>query len=335
MATHGEKLKETRLKQGKSIHDVAQLTRISAQFLEAIESNQLEKIPGDFFRRSFIRQYASALGLNPDEFQPERSMEFRSLGGRGEEAGPVQFHQQPDLPPLPPAGRRRPFAFRQVLLSFGLLIGVLAICAVAYTLWEDYQLGRDRQDSSIQSTPPSMAGVSPSRSDQAVEEDSSAPTENELPPPAEPSSSSSATAQVPEAKSPATRDVDERSSPVADSTESGSGTAQVATAESPSNVYGSGSRELRLSASAPTWVQAREGERTLFVGVISPGQTRVLRLNDGARLVVGNAGGLSVNWQGEEVGTVGPLGQVRIVTVTPDGVSVSSPVRNTPAPSES
>ncbi|MCW5963061.1 MAG: DUF4115 domain-containing protein [Bryobacterales bacterium] len=322
MATHGEKLKETRLKQGKSIHEIAEQTRISSQFLEAIEADQLDAIPGAFFRRSFLKQYAKALGLNPEEFQPERPMEFRSLGGAAEEMIPeVRLHKLPDLPPLPAMGQSRSFPWRQIFLSVGLLVGVLAICAVAYTLWEDYQVTRGRQESaSVEVAPPPQPALIPEPAAQL--ETHPAPSDTELESsstginsvPANPSSTTART------ESPApTLDTAAAPEPPAD--------PEVSTA---SSVHGSGSRELRLSASATTWVQAREGERTVFVGVINPGQTRVLRLNEGARLVVGNAGGLNVVWQGEDVGAVGPLGQVRIVTVTPEGVSVAAPVKAAP-----
>ncbi len=316
MATHGDKLKQARLKQGKSIQDIAEQTRISTQFLEAMEADRLDAIPGEFFRRSFLKQYAVALGLKPEEFQPERPTEFRSLGGSAEEILPeVHMHELPDLPPLPAAGHSRGIPWRQVFLSTGLLVGVLAICAVAYTLWEDYQINRGRQESaSVEVAPPPPVIPEPQPiAEEAPEGAASADTPNTSSDEAAPQTSAMM-------DSPAAVPVGQPAAAVDPPAE--------AEASPSSSVHGSGTRELRLSASASTWVQAREGERTIFVGVINPGQIRVLRLNEGARLVVGNAGGLNVVWQGEDVGAVGPLGQVRIVTVSPEGVSVAPPVKN-------
>ncbi|MCU0227715.1 MAG: helix-turn-helix domain-containing protein, partial [Bryobacterales bacterium] len=156
MAANGEKLKQARLKQGKSIQDFSIQTRISVQYLEAMEADNLEAIPGEFFRRSFLKQYASALGVNPDEVQPERPLEFRALGGSGAEPlAQVRYHEPPDLPPLPSMGQSRGLPWRQVFLSIGLLVGVLAVCAVAYTLWEDSQANREqREEASVQAPPP-------------------------------------------------------------------------------------------------------------------------------------------------------------------------------------
>jgi len=323
MATHGDRIKEARLKQGKSIQDLAQQTRISAQFLEAIETNQIDAIPGDFFRRSFMKQYATALGLNPDEFQPERPMEFQSLPGGAADPPLVRLRELPDLPPLPAMGRKSSVPWRQVLLSVGLLVGVLAICAVAYTLWEDFQVSRGREESAtIPETPFPSLSTQPEPVPEAKVEEEALGSNDAVGASAisavESEPALAQTASEPPATAvsvPSVQSAVELPAPV------------KSAASNEHSVHGQGARELKLSASATTWVQAREGERTVFVGVINPGQTRVLRLKEGARLVVGNAGGLSVVWQGEDVGAVGPLGQVRIVTVSPEGVSVVAPVK--------
>src|SRR5690606_9166986 len=162
MDSLGGKLKEARLKQGLSLNEIAGKTRIQTQLLEAIEQDNLAKIPGDFFRKSFVRQYATTLGLDPEVFETTTEIQFGSFAAAGT---PVQdslsLPEQPDLPPLPPPGSKGNFPFRQVLLSVGLLVGVIAVCAVAYMLWEDFQT-RERNASTspepaIESTPTPVA----------------------------------------------------------------------------------------------------------------------------------------------------------------------------------
>lgn len=321
MSNAGEKLKETRLKQGKTIRDIAEQTRISVHFLEAIEAGDLEAIPGEFFRRSFLRQYASALGLNPEDFQLQESMEFRSLGTDAGAALPaVHMHELPDLPPLPAMGQRRGLPWKQMLLSVGLLVGVLAVCAVAYTLWEEYEISRGRQEAaSAPALAPPVSTAGAQATDGAA--DPAAPVD-----PAETAVSPEIGNQVAVTPPTATPDSSDRS----EITTSGEAAPPIdpAAGGAEPRVHGTGARELRLSASAPVWVQAREGDRTVFVGVLQPGETRILRLQEGGRLLVGNAGGLSLVWQGEDSGAVGPVGQVRIVTLTPEGLSVTAPVKN-------
>jgi cytoskeletal protein RodZ len=64
--TVGERLREARERQKVSLHAIAEKTNISVRFLDAIEKNQFEKLPGGIFLRGFIRSYAIQVGLDPD-----------------------------------------------------------------------------------------------------------------------------------------------------------------------------------------------------------------------------------------------------------------------------
>jgi cytoskeleton protein RodZ len=66
-ADFGSKLREARERKGVSLRDIANMTKISVRALEALERNDISHLPGGIFSRSFVRAYASAAGLNPDE----------------------------------------------------------------------------------------------------------------------------------------------------------------------------------------------------------------------------------------------------------------------------
>ena len=66
MSSFGETLKQERELRGISLREIADATNISRRFLEAIENDRLQILPGGVFRRAFIRQYASYLGLDAD-----------------------------------------------------------------------------------------------------------------------------------------------------------------------------------------------------------------------------------------------------------------------------
>lgn len=64
--TIGEELRQERQRQGMSIDEIAQRTRISVRSLEAIEDNAFERLPGLIFSRNFVRLYATELKMEPE-----------------------------------------------------------------------------------------------------------------------------------------------------------------------------------------------------------------------------------------------------------------------------
>lgn len=56
-------LEQLRRRRGLSLQQIAESTKISTFFLQAIETGQFEKLPGGLFNRSYIRQYAAAVGI--------------------------------------------------------------------------------------------------------------------------------------------------------------------------------------------------------------------------------------------------------------------------------
>lgn len=47
--------------------EVAEQTRVKSEYLQAIESEHFEKLPGMTFARGYLKAYASYVGLNPED----------------------------------------------------------------------------------------------------------------------------------------------------------------------------------------------------------------------------------------------------------------------------
>jgi transcriptional regulator with XRE-family HTH domain len=62
----GERLRQARHSRGISLRQVANVTRITVRALEAVERNDLSRLPGGIFTRSFVRAYAAEVGLDPE-----------------------------------------------------------------------------------------------------------------------------------------------------------------------------------------------------------------------------------------------------------------------------
>jgi cytoskeletal protein RodZ len=87
----GDELRRERVRQGLSVDDISVRTRISLRSLDAIETNDFNRLPGVVFARNFVRLYAQELSLDADAL-------VARLPKVDIEAAPL---------PIPPAGSRR------------------------------------------------------------------------------------------------------------------------------------------------------------------------------------------------------------------------------------
>lgn len=88
MNDFGGKLRQAREGRGISLRQIAASTKISVAALEALERNDVSKLPGGIFSRAFVRSYAVEVGLDPDE----TVREFLE-----------RFHAEPASAPVAPA----------------------------------------------------------------------------------------------------------------------------------------------------------------------------------------------------------------------------------------
>src|SRR5580765_7872799 len=62
----GDKLREARERRGLSLRQIANATKISMITLEALERNDIKRLPGGIFSRGVVRSYAIEVGLDPE-----------------------------------------------------------------------------------------------------------------------------------------------------------------------------------------------------------------------------------------------------------------------------
>ncbi len=63
----GDKLRELRTGRRLSVEAVANATRIQARYILALESGELDKLPGEVFARGFVRNFAKAVHAEADQ----------------------------------------------------------------------------------------------------------------------------------------------------------------------------------------------------------------------------------------------------------------------------
>ncbi|SFL75242.1 helix-turn-helix domain-containing protein [Salibacterium qingdaonense] len=111
MSELGQYLKTKREEQGITIENLQEMTKIQKRYLTAIEEGRYDALPGSFYTRAFVKSYAEALRLNPEDvFEtygkelPQPKQQTTDLPSRAEKvnpkAGKTGRRKSPVLPAL-------------------------------------------------------------------------------------------------------------------------------------------------------------------------------------------------------------------------------------------
>jgi cytoskeletal protein RodZ len=135
MHSVGEKLRNERQRQNRSLSAIASDTCISSRYLQAIEADDLSTLPGFFFYKSWVKQYTAALG-----------MDYRTVEVDVEKMVPAV-----EIDPLPvlsasyqiakTEGRITRFPRNKAAWSTGLLLVTLAAGGGFFHWWQKNQRG--------------------------------------------------------------------------------------------------------------------------------------------------------------------------------------------------
>lgn len=282
MTSVGIILKTERERQGREPAGIAEELCITQRYLRAIEQDDLRSLPGAFFYKSFVKQYAAILGvdemlLKPGvesltaelEPLPLPGADPRYIMGHTPSGNVSHFDTDPDrspvrdVDPIVREGNRRYLTDGRLGLSMAGLAAVLLVCSGFYAWW-------NRAPQAAGSAAVSRTG-----------------------PPLATAASKSAQTATPALNVTSTTGPDGENHVV-----------------------------LNLSATEKTWISITSDGKEIFSGVLQPSQTKTLTGADVAKLRIGNAGGLEIQWNGKTIGPVGPRGQVRVVVFTPENFQI-------------
>ena len=122
----GAELRQEREARGIELDEVEAATGVRARFLRAIEDEEWEQLPGEFYARAFTRTYANFLGLDPARFALEHRPD--PVGDAAD--GPrVEPRQVPEVP-----SARKPRRWLPVGATLGGLVLLAALVAVVASL---------------------------------------------------------------------------------------------------------------------------------------------------------------------------------------------------------
>ena len=93
-ASIGEQLRLAREGRGVPLREISNQTRISVRYLEAIESNDYDRLPGGVFNRSFIKAYARCVGYDEREAIEGYTRYLREHGDTSDEVNTTPIHSK-------------------------------------------------------------------------------------------------------------------------------------------------------------------------------------------------------------------------------------------------
>jgi len=124
----GEELKRERELREITLREVAESTKISLRYLEALERNAFGNLPGGVFNRGFVRAYSKFIGVDPESMVDAYLLQENTQLGKHRKAGKR----------LGPAatGTRR-------FVWLWCVLGVLVVGAATYWGWTHWRVQQD------------------------------------------------------------------------------------------------------------------------------------------------------------------------------------------------
>jgi cytoskeleton protein RodZ len=304
MSGFGEKLKREREAQRTSLEEISAATKISVRLLQAIETENFDRLPGGIFNINFVRQYARHLHLDEEQVVGE----FRAL------TTPSDSQPEEAKPMLPPEWSRMETGYDsgisrepQLWKWATLAIAMLGVGSAGYLWFLDRQSQRAAETASV--SRPAAASPKPVAAPPVVTPPVATPP---VATPAAPADAAPGTAPVMQPEPLA-------ATPAAAST-------------APASAPGDAPVRVELHATEVVWVAASADGTPRFQATLQPEQTRSVSAQSMVRLRVGNAGGLTVTLNGAVQPAIGPKGQVRTVVFTPNGMQVVMPAPASDSP---
>lgn len=127
MSELGNRLKQAREEKNISLDDLQAITKIQKRYLLGIEEGNYSMMPGKFYVRAFIKQYAEAVDLDPDMIFEEYKNEVPSTYNEDlpEQLSRVKTHKE-----LPKSASK----FIDLLPKL-LIVAIIVIIAIVFWLW--------------------------------------------------------------------------------------------------------------------------------------------------------------------------------------------------------
>ena len=164
------RLKEARTAKGYSLDDLQEMTKIQKRYLAGIEEGNYSMMPGPFYVRAFIKQYADAVGLNSDELLESYKQEVPS--STTEEVRQTMTSSPSRRKPISKSSNNISDIFPMIVVALFIIIGIVIF-------WYFYQNLAAKDDPAATETEQPLSLEEPETKDEtsAVDSETQEPEE--------------------------------------------------------------------------------------------------------------------------------------------------------------
>ena len=293
MGELGDRLREAREGKGLSLPQVEEATRIRRAFVEALEEERFEELPGDVYARGFVQTYSRLLGLDAQEMLRV----YRKLTHSPSPGAPKVLNE----PLMPP---------RRSNLWPPLFLGSMVLVVLGLIGWYAYSriyLGTEPWPISRPSPAPIETRVFTVAPSGVAGEELATPTflTTVVIAPTSRSESVILPTRTPTQARTSLPSPTPRPRVTRTATPTNSPTGEPTPTFSPE-------QGIRVVASvvAPTYVEVTLDGETAAPVILQPGEELAWEARESVAIRIGNAGGLRLTVNGVEVGSLGASGQV-------------------------
>jgi|SRR5581483_2756002 len=154
MNSVGSFLRSARERQDRALADLAHELCLTRQYLLAIEQDDVKSLPGIFFYKNFVKQYAALLGVKEAEIREG----VEALAAQAEDAAQPVIQTQAPIRRLDPivADSNRSFSSAKLGGSLAGLVLALLACSGFYAWWS-----RPTQAAKGKPQPPALVAPTP------------------------------------------------------------------------------------------------------------------------------------------------------------------------------
>jgi cytoskeleton protein RodZ len=309
MGAFGDKLKREREMRRISLDEISESTKIPRRYLESLERENFESLPGGVFNKGFVKAYARFLGLDEEQSVADY-VAVAKEEPPPEDQFPLEIHEKPDRE-LNPRKSQLPLIGAVVAL-----VGVLA----GYAVWRAKVKQAENSEATVAAASPSE-NANRTNSEKSSEAASAKKNGADATLVAQPHASKPEQPRVPQtvgykqavAAAAPVKQIARLDTPAPTSVPPTPDAARPRPAQNKKDFF------VIIKAKEDAWISVIADGRRVSHGTLRANKQRFVRAGKQIILTTGNAGGIDVSFNGRPLGAIGSESEARTLMFTPAG----------------